>query len=502
MNDTTQRAFSGGELLAGKYRVERVIGEGGMGVVLAARHEGLNTSVAIKLLRSSALEHTDVVGRFMREARAAVSLRSEHVARVFDVGNLEDGRPYIVMERLEGKDLGDVIDQGPVLSVPDAVDYVMQACEAIAEAHAAGIVHRDLKPKNLFLTQAVHGRPLVKVLDFGISKIEPPSGSQEMQLTRTTEIIGSPSYMSPEQLRSSRNVDARTDIWALGVILYELLTKRVPFYAETVTELVLVVVTEKEPPVRALRPDCPEGLEAIVARCLQKQAEHRFQSVVDLVQALEPYAQGVQATITERVRAVASGRAVPSTPNSGALSGPSFAPGSGPNMVPSTGPIAPAASPSSRVNVHGGTSVAWGETQSVVGPNPYVPPPQPSSRLGLVIGLVLGGLVLVSTAIGGTVYYVKRSAHPAPPAVVAGEGSLPLPPGRKDLPPVPTVSSTAATTPPVPDPPAASTLPETRKPPAPATGTARTPAPPKPTAPKGDPKGEPKGDDLSNIGRR
>lgn len=224
MDDITKPTFQGGELLAGKYRVERLIGEGGMGVVLAARHEGLNTNVAIKLLREQALGHSDIVGRFMREARAAVSLRSEHVARVFDVGTLEDGRPYIVMERLEGKDLGDVIEQDPPLAVSVAVDYVMQACEAIAEAHAAGIIHRDLKPKNLFLTHAVHGRPLVKVLDFGISKVDPSKSPNEMALTRTTEVIGSPSYMSPEQLRSARNVDARTDIWALGVILYELLT--------------------------------------------------------------------------------------------------------------------------------------------------------------------------------------------------------------------------------------------------------------------------------------
>jgi eukaryotic-like serine/threonine-protein kinase len=509
MNDSTQRAFSGGELLAGKYRVERVIGEGGMGVVLAARHEALNTNVAIKLLRSSALEHTDIVGRFIREARAAVSLRSEHVARVFDVGNLEDGRPYIVMERLEGKDLGDVIDEGPQLSIPEAVDYVMQACEAIAEAHAAGIVHRDLKPKNLFLTKAVHGRPLVKVLDFGISKIETQGGSREMQLTRTAEIIGSPSYMSPEQLRSSRNVDARTDIWALGVILYELLTKRVPFYAETVTELVLVVVTEQEPPVRALRPDCPEGLEAIVTRCLQKQPEHRFQSVVDLVQALEPYAHGVQATVTERVRAVASGRAqvleraqpsAPATPASHpAMSGSASGsmPSSGPGGLPTTGPIPPAALPSSRVNVHGGTSVAWGETQSVVGPSPLGPrPPASSSRTGFIAGFVVAGLVIASTAAGGAVYYVKRSAaHAPPPAVATGDSSsLPLPPGRKDLPPV--ASATVTPTAPVaPDPPAASTLPETRKPPTPPTArTASPPSPPKPTPPKAD--------DLSNIGRR
>ncbi|MBX3202434.1 MAG: protein kinase [Labilithrix sp.] len=479
MNDTTQRNFTPGELLAGKYRIERVIGEGGMGVVLAARHEALATNVAIKLLRSSALEHTDIVGRFMREARAAVSLRSEHVARVFDVGNLDDGRPYIVMERLEGQDLGDVVDQGPPLPVADAVDYVMQACEAIAEAHAAGIVHRDLKPKNLFLTRAVHGRPLVKVLDFGISKIEARGGPQEMQLTRTTEVIGSPSYMSPEQLRSSRNVDARTDIWALGVILYELLTKRLPFYAETVTELVLVVVTEREPPVRALRPDCPEALEAIVARCLQKQPEHRFQSVVELVQALEPFAQGVQATITERVRAVASNRGLPPATSASAL--------------PPAATTAPVPSPSSRVNVHGGTSVAWGETHSVVGPAPHVAPPAPRSRAGLVAGLVIGGLVLTSTAAGGAIYLAKRTPKDTrPPVVATGDGSLPLPPGRKDLPPVPSASVATAPPPDVPDPPAPSALPAERK-----------PAPPPTARPQGaKPASPPKTDDLSNIGRR
>ncbi len=488
-NDTTQPMFSGGELLAGKYRVERVIGEGGMGVVLAARHEALNTNVAIKLLRSSALGHTDVVGRFMREARAAVSLRSEHVARVFDVGNLDDGRPYIVMERLEGKDLGDVIDDsaGPI-PIPDAVDYVMQACEAIAEAHAAGIVHRDLKPKNLFLTHAVHGRPLVKVLDFGISKIDPRAGAHEMQLTRTTEVIGSPSYMSPEQLRSSRNVDARTDIWALGVILYELLTRRVPFYAETVTELVLVIATEQQPPLRSVRPDCPEVLDQIIERCLHKQPEHRFQSVVELVQALEPFAHGIQATITERVRAVAaaSGRQLPPVSSSASVPVP-----------------APPPAPSSRVNVHGGTSVAWGETESLVGPSPLATatPPAPSSRAGLVVGLVIGGLVLASAAAGGAVFFVKRStAHSTPPPAVAGsEGSMPLPPGRKDLPPVPPEPADSAP-PAEPEPPVASALPDTRKPPsaAPPKAGAHT-APPKE---KGAPAPSPKADDLSNIGRR
>jgi serine/threonine-protein kinase len=317
----------------------------------------------------------------------------------------------------------------------------------------------------------------VKVLDFGISKVDPMKSPNEMQLTRTTEVIGSPSYMSPEQLRSARNVDTRTDIWALGVILYELLTGRVPFYAETVTELVLVVVTEREPPVRSLRADIPEGLEHIIARCLQKQPEHRFQSVLELVQALEPFAHGVQSTITERVRAVAGHSSPrPLVPMAAASSGSL--------PVPAT---------SSRVNVHGGTSVAWGETQSLVGPSPLVTTaPQPNnSRMGLVAGL-LGGMLLAITATGGAVYFMKRSAAHPPPAVAAGEGSMPLPPGRKDLPPIPPSAVATPAPAPAPDPPAASTLPETRKPPAPA--TAKASPPPRPSG------GKP--DDLSNIGRR
>ena len=476
MNEaTTKSSFTGGELLAGKYRVERLLGEGGMGVVLAARHEGLNTSVAIKLLRENASSHTDVVGRFMREARAAVSLKSEHVARVYDVGSLEDGRPYIVMERLEGKDFGDVIEHDPLLPVAHAVEFVMQACEAIAEAHTLGIVHRDLKPKNLFLTQAVHGRPLVKVLDFGISKMDASPG--ELQLTRTTEVIGSPSYMSPEQLRSARNVDARTDIWALGVILYELLTKRVPFYAETVTELVLVVVTEREPSIRSLRPDVPEGLDQVVSRCLAKLPEHRFQSVFELVQALEPFASGMQqATATERVRVVAGYGTQP-------LPVPAVSGGHG--LVPTPGG-------SSRVNVHGGTSVAWGETQSYAGQTPGLAAKQ-RSRGGLIAGLTVSALCVSAIAASAT-WYVRRGPPPSttqPPGVAAADSSMPLPNTRKDLPPTPPPPVTT------PDPPAASVLPEERKPPPPAQPATTAKAPVKPASSKPE-----KTDDLTNIGRR
>jgi serine/threonine-protein kinase len=508
MSDSTVPMFAGGELLAGKYRVERVIGSGGMGVVLAAKHEGLNTDVAIKLLRTAALGHTDVVGRFTREARAAVSLRSEHVARVYDVGTLENGAPYIVMERLVGRDLGEICEGPTRPSIGEAVDYVMQACEAIAEAHAAGIIHRDLKPKNLFLTHTVHGRPLIKVLDFGISKIDPALAPNEMQLTKTTEIIGSPSYMSPEQLRSARNVDTRTDIWALGVILYELLTGMVPFNAETVTELVLVVVTEKQAPIRSMRPDVPAGLEAVVNRCLEKHPDARFQSVVELVAALEPFAAMVQTSVTDRIRAVAhSGRATPG----GSISGPVGsgtvpfvhtppAPGSTPRTNPGSNPGLPPAHSSGRVNVHGGTSVAWGETQSAVQQAPSVSAPiviaqnKPTSAIAIGIGALVGTLMLGAVGVK-LLYATTDRGHPPPPptasVAVAKETEPVLPPGRKDLPP-----STAPIPPPSVEPPTPSTMPEERKPgPIPLPKPVAQPAPPAP-------KPAPKPDDLDGIGRR
>ena len=227
-----------GDILAGKYRVSGIIGSGGMGVVVAAHHIHLDEKVAIKVLHPNVLGMAEAVDRFVREARAVVRIRSEHVVRVSDVDRLPNGSPYMVMEYLNGLDLAAWIEKRGALEVEQAVEFVLQACEAVADAHALGIVHRDLKPSNLFCVRSSDGRPFVKVLDFGISKaLGTDTVSSEPGITGTNAMLGSPLYMSPEQMRASRDVDARTDIWSIGVILYELLAGKVPFEGSAIPEV-------------------------------------------------------------------------------------------------------------------------------------------------------------------------------------------------------------------------------------------------------------------------
>ncbi|WP_437726691.1 serine/threonine-protein kinase [Sorangium sp. So ce861] len=272
-----------GDVLLGKYTIERVLGQGGMGTVLAARHRELGELFAIKLLLPQALANTNATERFVREARAAVRLKGDHVVRVHDVGKLETGAPYMVMEHLVGSDLQQVVlDRGP-LPVDEAVDYVLQACEAVAEAHAHGIVHRDLKPANLFLTRRPNGAPWVKVLDFGISKQLSPD---HIDLTKSGALIGSPFYMSPEQMVRARRVDTRSDIWSMGVVLHHLVTGKLPFPAEDLTEVVAHVLQEEPIPPSQQRPGLPGEVDTVVALCLQKRPEHRFQTIDELAAAL------------------------------------------------------------------------------------------------------------------------------------------------------------------------------------------------------------------------
>lgn len=239
-----------GDRIAGRYKVENLVGLGGMGAVVSAMHMDLQQRVAIKIMLPRGAKHAVAVSRFLREARAASAVQSEHVVRTHDVGKLKNGLPYLVMEYLTGASLEDVVSRSGPLAVSDAVHYVLQACEAVALAHAAGIVHRDLKPANLFLTMRADGSPLVKVLDFGISKAEWMTDvATNPSLTATSDTIGTPTYMSPEQVRSAKNVDWRTDVWSMGAVLYELITGEPPFWADNLTALAAIIVSDPaEPP--------------------------------------------------------------------------------------------------------------------------------------------------------------------------------------------------------------------------------------------------------------
>jgi serine/threonine protein kinase len=292
-----------GDVLAGKYQVEAVLGAGGMGIVVAARHMQLEERVAIKFLQPEALKQSGVATRFLREGRAAVKIRSEHVARVYDVGSLESGLPYLVMEYLDGQDLAALLEVSGPLSIEDAAEYMLQTCEALAAAHAIGIVHRDIKPSNLFITVRVDGSPAIKVLDFGISKLA-PGFDADGALTSSVEIRGSPHFMSPEQMTSTRDVDVRSDIWSIGVTLYNLLTGGYPFNAGTLPQLCLVVLHHPPEPIVDKRADVPLALCELILRCLRKDPKERFQSVAELAAGLAPFAPAHARASAERIARV------------------------------------------------------------------------------------------------------------------------------------------------------------------------------------------------------
>jgi serine/threonine protein kinase len=420
-----------GDLLAGKYRVERVLGQGGMGIVVAARHVELDQLVAIKFVLEEALDNEDAVQRFLREARAAVKLKSEHVARVLDVGKLDSGAPYMVMEFLEGNDLAKILETSDSIAVETAADWIHQACEAVAEAHAAGIVHRDLKPENLFLTRTVGTSQKIKVLDFGVSKAMSGGASGELSgLTRTRAMLGSPLYMAPEQMRSSRDVDARADIWALGVVLFQLLTHRWPFEADTMPELCLKVVSEPPLSLAELRPDVPPELVAVIERCLDKNPAARVANAGELALALEPFVQPASRLRAERARystgtQSAVGYSLPrplAAPSPSTLvSGSSGSRVPVPSRTPVSASRTPAPVSASRTPP---TSAAWGTERVTGAPAGETKP----SRLSpLRIGLV-------AAAVAGLAGLVVLSRHPAAPASVAPasapnavESSLPPP---------------------------------------------------------------------------
>jgi serine/threonine protein kinase len=259
-------------------------------VVVAARHIHLDAPVALKFMPHEALSDHALVNRFLREARATARLRGEHVIRVSDVGELDSGAPYMVMEHLQGQDLGALLASLGPPPVASAAEYAIQACEGLDEAHRAGIVHRDIKPSNLFLTRRPNGTPCIKVLDFGISKsVRMLHASEFMHSTSDHAIFGTPLYMAPEQMRAARDVDARADVWSLGATLFELLAGTVPFPASSIVTLAYRIANEGPPTLRDRRPEIPEGLERIVLRCLERDPDRRFPDARSLAAALEPH---------------------------------------------------------------------------------------------------------------------------------------------------------------------------------------------------------------------
>ena len=301
--------FYPGDIIAEKYEVVGALGAGGVAYVISALHLELGEMVALKFLRPESLAHEEVVARFASEARAVARIKSEHVAHVYDVGSMPDGAPFIVMEYLEGKDLGVVLAESGKLSVRLAVDYVLQACEALACAHATGIVHRDIKPENLFLTSAAGSVEVVKVLDFGISKSALTAAEQGGRRQALTMLpMGTPGYMSPEQIRDTSAVDARTDIWALGCVLSELITGTSAFQAPTVPQLTATILERDPVPLRKLVPDAPPALEALILKCLEKDPDRRFQDVAELAVALYPFGPRRSRVSAERCHHVLNGQ--------------------------------------------------------------------------------------------------------------------------------------------------------------------------------------------------
>jgi serine/threonine-protein kinase len=315
-------ALAPGAIVAGKYRIERQLAAGGMGVIMLARHVTLDELVALKLLTPESAKSPDDVARFLREGRATNKLKSQHVVRVLDVGEAAPGAPYLAMELLDGQDLGRCLDARRPLAISFVVDCVVQACEAIAEAHALSIVHRDLKPANLFVVEPNGPEPMVKVLDFGISKSNHGT-DRDLRLTSTQAVFGTPYYMAPEVLRAAKNADPRSDVWALGCILYELIGGRVPFPGQSLPEICAAIATDEPAPLASLRPEVPAALAAAVHSCLVKDPTRRVGSALELAEAIARFGSPRAAMTLARIDSVVADARARANARDTEASGPS-----------------------------------------------------------------------------------------------------------------------------------------------------------------------------------
>jgi serine/threonine protein kinase len=393
-----------------KYRIERIIGEGAVGVVFAAHNIELGERVALKFLKAEMLNRRDVVARFMDEAKAACRIKSVHSATVFDVGHTSEGHPFLVMEYLEGHDLASHIAQNPPLSAREVAEFGMQVCDALAAAHAKGVVHRDIKPENLFLDSRT-GIPSIKVLDFGISlsvlngtvlsTILPLVGSNH-------GMTGTPLYMSPEQVRSSDGVDSRTDIWSLGVVMFQALTRKLPFQGDSITDLCAAILETPAKSVAQFRPDLPAEFMSIIERCLEKDVERRFQNAAELAMALMPFAPTRARLCAERAVnvLVSAGMVHPDVARFQSTVPSAMSTHSTPAVV---------VSPSSSAAVSMSREVLeQAETMQSIDP----PPVRPTRLRRLAVSAMLAVTLLVVFLVIATHGLSPRPARPMPPLAV------------------------------------------------------------------------------------
>jgi serine/threonine protein kinase len=376
--------LSTGDILDGKYRIVRLIGEGGMGAVYEGENTRIHRRVAIKVLHAGVAEQAEAVARFEREAQAAGRIGSDHIVEVLDLGALPNGDRYLVMEFLEGDGLGTRIKSRTRLSPVELYPIAHQLMEGLAAAHGAGIIHRDLKPDNVFLLRSRGGQSdFVKLLDFGISKFNQMSGDSGFSMTRTGAVMGTPYYMAPEQAKGSREMDHRVDLYAAGVILYEALTGQVPFSADTFNELLFKIVLEEPKPLLIVDPSIDPGFAAIVTKAMARDPAHRFQNAREFQQALAQWGAGQGAMLASSLK------------------------------LPTTTPLGGSALRQPHVPTLGtGTPGAWSQTGPTLDAPPLSFPQKKKNNTALFAGLGAGALLLL--AAGG--FAVMSAFHDKKPA--------------------------------------------------------------------------------------
>jgi len=408
-----------GLLLNDRYRIVRKLGEGGMGAVYEGKHEMINRSLAIKCLHPQFMANKEVVERFHREANAATAVGNEHIIEVTDVGSFDDGSPFIVMEKLDGIEFGDLLDEVGGISVGRMVHIVNQVCEALQAAHDQGIVHRDMKPENVFLIKRSGDEDFVKVLDFGISKMAESAESLGNGLTKTGMALGTPYYMPPEQAQGVRDIDHRADVYACGVIMFQALTNRLPFDAESYPALMVKIMTEEAPDVSLFRRDLPVGLSDVVMRAMAKDRDRRFQTMNDLAVALGPFSQAQAAAVMVTNPPVSP---LASTQASGETTPFAWTQGEAASGAP------PAGGGATQMDAFDGTQVP---TRSDAGGQPQDERPITETRVAYDSGstskapLIGAGIIAAAVIGAGLIISLGNRPAPAAPAVDQAAAALP-----------------------------------------------------------------------------